>query len=233
MNKVKLCVLSLVFLAIDASANVIINGTRVIYNEGNKGVTVQLINNGDSPSLVQSWLDAGDESSTPETADVPFVLSPPVAKVPSRSGQQLRIRKLSTPLATDRESLFYLNVLDIPAVDAEKKGKNLLQMALRSRIKLFYRPASLSTSPTGTAYQKIRYQQNGNQLTLINNSPYYFTIASISLVNRKGPSMIEPTMVPPFGLVSVPIVRNIDKTTLQVTYVDDFGAFISRPITLS
>ena len=58
-------------------ANIVINGTRVLYPENNKEVIVQLMNTGDAPALVQSWIDDGDINSTPETANVPFLLSPP------------------------------------------------------------------------------------------------------------------------------------------------------------
>ncbi len=58
--------------AVGAQANVVVNGTRVIYPANNKDVIVQLLNNGADPSLVQAWIDDGDINSTPETANVPF-----------------------------------------------------------------------------------------------------------------------------------------------------------------
>lgn len=63
---------SLLLSAGNAWANIVINGTRVLYPENNKEVIVQLINTGDAPALVQSWIDDGDINSTPETANVPF-----------------------------------------------------------------------------------------------------------------------------------------------------------------
>lgn len=105
---------SLLLSAGNAWANIVINGTRVLYPENNKEVIVQLINTGDAPALVQSWIDDGDINSTPETANVPFLLSPPVVKVSEHNGQQLRIKKLPANLPGDRESVFFLNVLDIP-----------------------------------------------------------------------------------------------------------------------
>ncbi|MGS9149438.1 fimbria/pilus periplasmic chaperone, partial [Salmonella enterica subsp. enterica serovar Infantis] len=56
------------------------------------------------------------------------------------------------PLPRDRESGFYLNVLDIPSrpetEESETDGGpiNYLQLAVRSRIKLFFRPDTLSQS---------------------------------------------------------------------------------------
>ncbi|MGL4675162.1 MAG: fimbria/pilus periplasmic chaperone, partial [Wohlfahrtiimonas sp.] len=106
-----LILLSLIFSVNSAFANIVVNGTRVIYPASNKETIVQLINNGNDPALVQSWIDDGDINSTPETANVPFLLSPPVIKVSGNAGQQLRIKKLPSSLPTDRESIFYLNVL--------------------------------------------------------------------------------------------------------------------------
>ncbi len=50
--------------SVGAQANVVVNGTRVIYPANNKDVIVQLLNNGADPSLVQAWIDDGDINST-------------------------------------------------------------------------------------------------------------------------------------------------------------------------
>ncbi|KAF0655380.1 hypothetical protein L245_07005, partial [Salmonella enterica subsp. enterica serovar Worthington str. BCH-4719] len=64
----------------------------------------------------------------------------PVIRVAANSGQQLKIKKLANNLPGDRESLFYLNVLDIPPNSDENKDKNIIKFALQNRIKLIYRP---------------------------------------------------------------------------------------------
>jgi len=53
-------------------ASVVINGTRIIYPAQEREVTIKLDNNGDSPSLVQAWLDDGDAKQTPEKAQPHF-----------------------------------------------------------------------------------------------------------------------------------------------------------------
>lgn len=75
-----------------AFANIVVNGTRVIYPEKNNETIVQLINNGNDPALVQSWIDDGDINSTPETANVPFLLSPPVVKVSGMMGNNYALK---------------------------------------------------------------------------------------------------------------------------------------------
>lgn len=138
----------------------------------NRDVIVQLVNNGSDPSLVQAWIDDGDINSTPETANVPFLLSPPVVKVSGNNGQQLRIQKVGAALPADRESVFYLNVLDIPPTPENLQGVNTLQLAIKSRIKLFYRPASLKGGVNAIT-DAIVLQVENKGFRVVNKSPYF------------------------------------------------------------
>ncbi len=208
-------------------ANIVINGTRVIYPEKSKEAIVQLVNNGDDPSLVQAWIDDGDINSTPETARVPFLLSPPVVKVSGHNGQQLRIKKLPASLPGDRESVFYLNVLDIPPVPENLKNQNTVQLAIKSRIKLFYRPSSLSGSLDGAVAQ-MALQAKGREIRLVNNSPFHITIANIE-TSGKELLLNDAVMVNPFSQASASVKRPVTKgQTMQVKYVDDLGAYKSK-----
>ncbi len=51
------------------------------------------------------------------------MLTPPVARVAAESGQQIKIKKMPNSLPDNKESLFYLNVLDIPPNSQENAGK--------------------------------------------------------------------------------------------------------------
>jgi chaperone protein EcpD len=51
----------------------------------------------------------------------------------------------------DRESVFWLNVLEIPPKPVGKA--NHIQLTVRSRLKLFYRPAGLAGSPKAAVAQ--------------------------------------------------------------------------------
>ncbi len=89
-------------------------------------------------------------------------------------------------LPQDRESLFWFNLLDIPPEPKNGKTDNYLQLAIRSRIKLFYRPA-------GVAAEKIAAEKalswalapTGNGLRVSNASARYITIDSITLNGKK------------------------------------------------
>ena len=114
-------VISAVFLATafstatpPATAGVVVNGTRVVYPADKREVTVSIRNAGETPSLVQAWLDAGDPHSKPGEAKVPFVLTPPLFRLDPTKVQSLRLVYTHDALPVDRESLFWLNVLDVP-----------------------------------------------------------------------------------------------------------------------
>jgi P pilus assembly chaperone PapD len=131
-----------------AQASVVISSTRVIYDAQEAEVTVRLLNQGSVPTLVQTWIDRGQTEQQPSNIDVPFVVTPPISRIDPSKGQTLRIAYTGEPLPRDKESVFWLNVLEVPPkVKDDNSGKGSLQLAFHSRIKLFYRPADLKGKP--------------------------------------------------------------------------------------
>lgn len=127
------------------SASVVITGTRLIYPAQEAEITVTLDNNGALPVLVQTWVDSGDPNSSPTHSTAPFLLTPPVFRMDPNKGQSVRLMFTGASLPEDKESVYYFNLLEVPTAPAETGTPvNLLQMAFRSRIKIFYRPETLS-----------------------------------------------------------------------------------------
>lgn len=214
----------------NAFANVIINGTRIIYPENNREVVVQLINNGSDSALIQSWIDDGDINSTPENSRAPFLLSPPVVKVSGGSGQQLRIKKLTASLPADRESVFYLNVLDIPPMPENMQGMNTVQLAVKSRIKLFFRPVGLRGGAEN-ALANVELVAEGRQFRIDNKSPYFITVANIDDRNNKK-MLSESLMVAPFSRAHASAVTAVKKgERYRLLFVDDAGAYKQHALT--
>lgn len=205
-------------------ANVIINGTRIIYPEQVDSVVIQLTNNSKTPSLVQSWVDNGNINSVPEDTDSSFYIYPPIVKIEGLQGQQLKLKKTIQNLPDNIESVFYLNVLDIPKTADFAKGKNVIQLATRSRVKIFYRPSGLTETPD-EAYKKISYQLIGNNILIKNNSQYHFTIASITSENNKNKSLIDAEMISPLSYKKLPLKENLKNHNLLINYVTDFGIY--------
>lgn len=145
------CFATCMSLSASAIADIVISGTRVIYKSNEKSVNVRLENKGNNPLLVQSWLDTGDDSAEPGSITVPFTATPPVSRIDAKRGQTIKLMyTASSPLPKDRESVFWFNVLEVPPKpDADKvANQSLLQLAFRTRIKLFYRPEGLNGLPS-------------------------------------------------------------------------------------
>lgn len=225
-------------LSSQAYASIIVGGTRVVYPESTREVSVQLTNTGSSPSLVQSWIDAGNSDSSPEDTDAPFVLTPPIARVNADGGQALRIAYTGDPaqLPRDRESLFWLNVLDIPPEPAaDGSNKNYVQLAFRSRLKVFYRPAGLNSSPNEAA-DKLRWKANANSISVENNSPYHVSMTNVQAIAGQQVDEVVPHgyMLTPGEHKVFELNRNISfkPTQIQYTFINDFGGRVQRTAAL-
>lgn len=62
--------------AFQASADIVISGTRIIYPQSVKDVVISLENRGQRPLLVQTWLDDGRDTTNPQELKLPFVITP-------------------------------------------------------------------------------------------------------------------------------------------------------------
>lgn len=226
-------VLALCLSIPQAQANVLIGGTRVVFPAKDGEVTVRLTNNNDHPVLVESWIDRGDVHSTPDSVQVPFLITPPLFRMEASKEQSLRIVFTKEPLPADRESLFWLNVLEVPPkpTGPQAEGQNLLQLALRSRLKLFYRPTGLAGDPLkapAALTWKVVADGKGFALKVHNPTPYYVTLTDVQVTVGAANAAAEIGMVDPMGDLSLPLHDGAPKPTAGsvVTYsaINDYGA---------
>ena len=212
-----------------ARANVVIEGTRIIYKEGERDATVKLTNtNEQKNALVQIWLDDGNPAATPEEAVSPFIITPPLAKIPAGRNQAVRITFVGNKMKPDRENVFWFNMLEIPPKSNEP---NVLSFAVRTRVKLFYRPKDILKTPV-THGEKTEWQwkRNGKgvQVEVFNNSPYHLSFFEISLnTNQSNVPVSGGGMVSPFErfVFDVPDLKEFpaEKITLKLKAVNDYG----------
>ncbi|MBA7942979.1 MULTISPECIES: fimbria/pilus periplasmic chaperone [unclassified Citrobacter] len=209
-------------------AGIVIYGTRVIYPAEKKEVLVQLMNQGERSALVQSWIDDGDSSLPPEKIHVPFMLTPPVAKIAADSGQQLKIKKMPNMLPNNKESLFYLNVLDIPPNNPDNTGKNVLKFAMQNRIKLFYRPKGIAAVNKNT-FHKLSLTRSGNGYSIRNDAANWVTVTEVKANNVKINN--ESIMLAPLSSANVAL-KNTNANQYKMTIIDDHGNYISDNVSL-
>lgn len=217
-------------------AGIVMTGTRVIFPAQQTEKIIQLDNKDHFPNLVQVWLDSGDESSTPETANAPFVVSPPFFKLEAQQGQVLRLIFTGdkTKLATDREHLYYLNFSEMPAIKNTDIDKNKLMVIFKNRLKVFYRPQGISRLPENIAQQlsfsvhTTSAQQS--QIRIQNNSPYHANLTQHTLrLKDKEIQKGDNATIAPFSFFDWEInqtLPDLPALELHIILINDYGSAI-------
>ncbi|MBN3764311.1 fimbria/pilus periplasmic chaperone [Burkholderia sp. Ac-20365] len=224
-----------------ALASVTISGTRVIYPLDEREVTVKLTNDSRFPSLVQVWLDSGDANAKPDESKVPFVITPPIFRMNPGRAQTLRVIYSGDPLPQDRESVYWLNVLDIPPKAESKPDVNTLQLAYRTRIKLFARPARLPGTPDDAPHQiewKVMPDQDGKgqSLQLSNPTAYHVSFSEITVTaNGQRYANDRGGMVAPHGkaIIAIPKLEGVRAGQVHYIAINDFGGAIEGDAALT
>ncbi|ECW0926736.1 fimbrial chaperone [Salmonella enterica subsp. enterica] len=221
-------------------ADIIISGTRIVYDENKKDVSIRLENKGTRPLLVQNWIDLGNDNDDPGSIKAPFVSTPPVSRVDPKRGQSVKIMYTqASALPKDRESVFWFNVLEVPpkADTSKEENKSLLQLAFRTRIKLFYRPTGLKGQPAEAAKQlkwQIASEQGHAVLRADNSTPYFVSFNDATYTAGGKRYDVEATMVAPFSKSSFTVkgLSGASAGKLEYHAINDFGGLIEGSVSL-
>ncbi|SUC01151.1 fimbrial chaperone [Proteus vulgaris] len=207
------------------NASVVLERTRLVFPADQSTILLQIVNQSEQSTLIQSWTDEGNIASTPETTTAPFLVIPPMAKISANGGLRLKLEQLDNYLPQDRESVFYLNVLDIPPKPDKKENVNTLQLALQTRIKIFYRPNQLRLT-THDIFKQIEITQSAQYLEINNPSAYFFTISKIYIDDKEAQPLIHAVMVAPFSKQKVQYQGQVNPHQIMtLVYIDDDGNY--------
>ncbi|CAI1690960.1 fimbria/pilus periplasmic chaperone [Serratia quinivorans] len=157
-----------------AEAGVVIGATRLVYDGDKKESTLSVSNPDTLAYLIQSWVDPQEGSSE----KAPFILTPPLFRLDGGLQNVLRVVRVGGTLPEDRESLYWLNVKSIPSASRQD---NTLQIAVKTRIKLLYRPAALNGQSPEAVSGQLTWRQAGTTLTVNNPTPFYMNFQSVTI----------------------------------------------------
>ncbi|ECH9303477.1 fimbria/pilus periplasmic chaperone [Salmonella enterica] len=208
--------------SISGFAAINVDRTRIIMDSKQKSLSVVLTNeNHRTPYLAQSWVedDKGKRTNL-------LLALPPLQRIDP--GKKSQVRILQAPgggtklLPQDRESLFWFNVREIPP--EVSSDENVLQLAMQSQLKLFYRPASLRKADGDTPETRLVVTRDDGHVVLKNPTPYYITVAWLG-PDRKTRlrGFNESSMVAPFSSLPLKAMLPSELTSLFVGYLDDYG----------
>ncbi|MGG4775950.1 molecular chaperone [Paenalcaligenes sp. Me52] len=210
------------FFCAQSFAAVQLNNTRVVIREAKNSGTVTAKNVSSDPFVVQSWVEGPNGEM-----ETPLFVTPPLTRLEGKTDLALNIRKIDGSLPEDRESYFWLNVMEIPK--EAKDAENTLTLAVRTRIKIFYRPNAVGTPSDIEKSLNWTLIRNGNQcqVSFANTSPFNVNFSDIRLGG---------TAVFGQGYVSTPFSEQTSEsipcpasTELDAIIVNDYGAFVTLP----
>lgn len=203
-------------ITFEASAGVVIGGSRMVYEGNKKEQSITVENLDSTPFLIQSWIE--DASGKMLNSPPQFFVTPPLFRLDGRQKNILRIINSMKSLPQDKESLFWLNIKSIPAKSDE--DKNSLQIAVRSRLKLIYRPDSLLNEVPEEFSAKLVWHRQGNVLTVDNPSKYFMNFMSVKINNVK---ISDGGFVGPESAMTFTLPANNLTGDLSWTIINDFG----------
>lgn len=205
------------------NAAISLQQSRVIF-EGDKLSASLIVNNQNNtlPYLAQGWIE--DEAGKRILG--PLVLLPPIQRIEPGAQTQIKIQALPAVnlLRQDRETLFYLNLREIPP---RNEGNNTLQIALQNRIKIFYRPVSLKNRNddlTSSWQSELVLSKQDNRWKITNPSAYYITLVDAQTRQNGIPvSDFTPFMLAPGASEILPGDADDYGKEPVFTYLNDYG----------
>jgi chaperone protein PapD len=201
-----------------AEAAISLDRTRIVFNGAEKSVSVNIGNeNKQMPYLAQAWLE--DENGT-KMKQGALAIVPPVQRLEPEAKGMVRIMKSATAgsLPQDRESLFYFNLREIPPKGDQA---NVLQIALQTRLKLFYRPEALKTESNAVWQDQLVLYPVSGGYRIENPTPYYITIVGLAGTKKaSSKDKFDSLMLAPKQSQTVKVAQ---VNTPYLTYINDYG----------
>ncbi|AEN62958.1 Pili assembly chaperone [Enterobacter soli] len=195
--------------------------TRIIFNQADKSVSLRLTNQSKtSPYLAQSWIEDKDGKKSRNY----ITAIPPMIRLEAGEQAQVRLMGQATlaQLPTDRETLFYFNIREIPP---RSEVKNVMQIAMQSRLKLFWRPKAIEAKDGQFDFSdKFTISRTSDGLTLKNSTPYYLTVGYVGTTGKTLLPDTKSMMVEPFGQAAQE-VKNLPPN-FQIGFIGDYGGLL-------
>lgn len=204
---------------VSAQGAIGLDRTRAIFDGDKNSISLNISNESKTlPYLAQAWLEDENGKKITEGA---LVVTPPVQRLEPGQKSMIRVSSVASKvksLPQDRESIFYFNLREIPP---RSEKPNVLQIALQTKIKLFYRPSSVIPQPNYIWQKELVLHKTGNGYRIENPTPFYITIIGLGETKKSAElDQFEAVMVSPKSSISVP---GNNSSAPYLTYIDDYG----------
>ncbi|MCY4330283.1 MAG: fimbria/pilus periplasmic chaperone [Endozoicomonadaceae bacterium] len=238
-------------IVISSNAHLSPESTRVIFHQNNEFETIRIHNNSANEVYgLEAWTESSNsdepENSLKNSVNNKFVISPKFTLDSPGEDVVLHITKLpDVKLPEDRESLFYITLQEVPqrSVVNQLTGRkqniqNALQLAIRTKIKLIYRPEKIKQiNPeeikkqfSATIYNDTMVITNTsssliNAINLYPQSQLKKLLFDDVLKKRYQGLLNTPVILKPFSNTVIPVEKNshINSDKIHLAYINDNG----------
>lgn len=208
--------------AFPSEGGISLGQTRVVFLSTDKAQTLTVKNTGNRSYLIQSQalVAPGDTNAAP------FLVTPPLFTLRPDSHQFLRILLVQKDkLPNDRESVFYLSMLAIPAKEEKAASAAQVSLGMRIVIKLFYRPTGLKEMGEISAC-RLQFRSVPEGIRIENPTPYFQTLGQLMFNQTPVNLNNQPSMLAPLSAQIYPAPRG--NTAVEWKTITDYGG-LSTP----
>lgn len=205
-----------------AQAAISLDRTRAIFNGGEKSMTLNVANdNKQLPYLAQAWIENEKQEKSPPDR----LWSLRRCSVLSREPKVWFVwpaPRISANCHRTGNPLFYFNLREIPP---KSDKANVLQIALQTKIKLFYRPKAIEAKPNAVWQDQLVLNKTSGGYRIENPTPYYVTVIGLGGSEKQAKEgEFEAVMLAP---KSTQTVKSGTYSTPYLSYINDYGG---RPV---
>ena len=232
--KIKKIVLYCVGLLLSYScqAGILAAKTRIVFKNGEHEQSLMIANTNPYPVILQTWVDRGE--GNPDTENIPFLVLPPFVKVAPDAIHGLKLLYNGKALPNDRETVFWLNLYEIPMIKRHSDQAAYMNLAMNTQLKLFYRPKQIAKmSPemiVGKIHFKIVEQDKKNYIECENSTPYHASLINLKVespsqninIQSEMDMMCYPYSTKRYEIAGEPN-KNDNLYTLSFDFLDDDG----------
>lgn len=222
--------LSLSVITMNAYCGIMPSQSRIIYHEEDKEQSLMLANTNEYPVIVQTWIDRGE--GNPETANIPFISIPPVFQMEPSDIKGVRIIYNRDKLPSNKESLFWFNIYEIPPEKKESNPDNSILITMNTQIKLFFRPGVINTKPEEIVDKITCKKINKTGIECYNPSLIHLSVINLRIMtedNKIKEVSGDDLILPPLSnkkLMTSTMNGSIRK--IIIMYVNDNGEILEH-----
>ncbi|SQH32551.1 pili assembly chaperone [Pseudomonas mucidolens] len=152
---------------------------------------------------------------------------PPIFRLEPGQQRSLRLLYTGEVLPSKQESLYWLNLYEIPPkpIEPVPVDNTRLTITMRTQMKVIYRPRALAEGAE-EAPRRLKFNADGTAVEIENPTPYFITLAGAEVHHGSTTMPLNVDLLAPFTKQVIQTGRVVEVgDKVQFMWVDDDGNF--------